>query len=284
MKDVQRELQSKGIILTSAEELHPDEITPFSVSVDGLEGTGKTTFALGFPRPLILVNFGDRSANLLLYDLPEEKRRDVYICDIQPASPEGWTYQEAVQSLLTLNQVIREAAPRLKNGTFVLDGGSSWWSVMQQVFVEPKEKERIAAGKKSIGGIIYEEANNRVRGIISYIKACGCFLVLTHQLKQNWDSDGPIPGSYSPRKNSQTPYLVEVEVELSKVCRSCSAPACTNPEHIGRKHLARIKKLSGNTGLEGLVVENLTFETLYTMQTGRPYPGKKGDAEQRIDD
>jgi hypothetical protein len=268
-----RELESKGIFLSDASGLDPKVRIPFSMSLDGLEGTGKTYFALRLPKPLILVNFGDRPPHSLLYDMSPEERKGIYIKDIQPKSPEGWTFDEAVNSLIELNKIISAAAPMMPGGTFVLDGGSSWWSVMQQVFVEPKEKERLAAGKKLIGGIIYEEANNRVRGVLGHLRASGCFLAITHQLRQDWGPDGPIPNSYSPRKNSQVPYLVEVELEFFKLCATCNAPACQNNSHVGRKHFARIKKLSGNTSLEGMVIENLTFPKLYKMQTGQEFPG-----------
>lgn len=268
---IQAALEAKGIIISDASTLDPEAILPFSVSLDGLEGTGKTYFALRMPKPIIVVNFGDRNPEILLYDMKPEEREGILVTDIQPSSPEGWTMTEAVESLRTLNSIVSTSAPLMPGGTFVLDGGSSWWSVMQQVFVEPKEQERIRAGKKQVGGIIYEEANNRVRGVIGHIKANGCFLALTHQLKQNWDDKGPIPDSYSPRKNSQVPFLMEVEVEFFKVCAQCGGKGCITQGHFGRKHMARLKKLSGNTKLEGLTLEDLDFTKLYRMQTGRDY-------------
>lgn len=266
-------LAAAGIVMDDATLMDANAVLPFSVSLDGLEGSGKTYFALRMPRPLVVVNFGDRDPNILLYDLKPEEREGILIKNIYPGSPEGWTLAEAVQSLVTLNKLVATAAPNMKGGTFLLDGGSSWWSVIQQVFVEPKEKERMAAGKKQVGGIIYEEANNRVRGTLGHIKANGCFLAITHQLKQNWDDKGPIPDSYSPRKNSQVPFIVEVEIEFFKTCQTCGGKGCTAPGHFGRKHMMRLKKLSGDTRKEGLVLENLTFAKLYRLQTKRDYPG-----------
>jgi len=269
--DLQTELAEKGIILNDASLLDPDALLPFSVSLDGLEGVGKTYFALRMPKPIVVVNFGDRAPEILLYDMTTEEREGIFTTNIQPKSTEGWTFTEAVESLKTLNTVVATTAPKMPGGTFVLDGGSSWWSVMQQVFVEPKEKAAMAAGKKKAGGLIYEEANNRVRGVVGHIKANGCFLALSHQLRQNWDATGPVPDSYSPRKNSQIPFLMEVEVEFFKVCSMCGGKGCITTGHFGRKHMARLKKLSGNTALEGLVVEALTFQSLYKMQTSRDY-------------
>lgn len=264
-------LEAKGIVLNDAATLDPNALLPFSVSLDGLEGSGKTYFALRMPRPTVLVNFGDRSASILLYDMTPEERKGIYTTDIQPKSPEGWTFGEAVESLKTLNGIVAAAAPAMPGGTFILDGGSSWWSVMQTVFVEPKEQAALAAGKKRAGGLIYEEANNRVRGVLGHIKANGCFLAITHQMKQNWDKDGPIPDSYSAKKNSQIPFLVECEVEFFKVCKTCGGKGCLTAGHFGRTHKARLRKLSGNTGLEGLVLDGLTFQGLYKMQTSREY-------------
>lgn len=266
-------LSEKGITLQDGREFDVAAPVSFSVSYDGLEGAGKTYIIINsMPRPLVIVNFGDRSALQFLYKMSEEERAGIYTIDIQPSSPEGWTFTEAVESLKELNTVVQTMASKMPGGTFALDGGTSWWSVMQQVFVEPKEKERMAAGKKQVGGIIYEEANNRVRGVIGHIMSNGCFLAMTHQMKQDWNDKGPIPNSFSPKKNNQIPYLMEVEVTLMKLCTTCLAFKCDQEGHVGRKHIGRIKKLSGNTALEGTQIEGLTFPMIYAFQTGHVYP------------
>lgn len=289
IEDAQRTLLEKGIIISNAAEFDLNTPISFSISLDGLEGTGKTHFIMfTMPRPLVVVNFGDRSANQFLYRMTDEEREGVYTYDIQPSSPEGWTFAEAVKSLVTLNTIIAEMAPSMPGGTFALDGGTSWWSVMQQVFVEPKEKERMVAGKKQVGGIIYEEANNRVRGVYGHIKSNGCFLVMTHQMKQDWDKDGPVVGSFSPKKNSQIQYLAEAEVTLMKFCLQCQGFACEKEGHMGRKYVGRIKKLSGPSGkaLEGIQIENLTFPVLYKLQTGKTFPNPellRGEARTAVE-
>ncbi len=254
---------------TFAEEDHPPT---FSISLEGLEGTGKTHFViLTMPLPMVIVNFGDRNPIPFLYQMPEERRKQITIYNIQPPSEQGWDFANAVGSLKELGEIVRVEGPGMTGGTFAFDGGSSWWSVMQQVFVEPKEKAAEAAGKKKAGGLIYEEANNRARGVMGYIKTLGCYFVMTHQLKQDWASDGPIPNQFSPRRNSQVPYLMEVVVRMMKVCSSCKAPNCQNKDHVGRLHMSRLEKLSGNTGLEGMWVENLDFPMLYSFQNGQQY-------------
>lgn len=273
LQDAINTLSEKGITLRDGREFDINIPPSFAVSYDGLEGSGKTYIIINtMPRPLVIVNFGDRSALQFLYKMTEEERKGIYTIDIQPSSPEGWTFTEAVESVKQLNTVVQTIAAKMPGGTFAIDGGTSWWSVMQQIFVEPKEKERMAAGKKKTGGIIYEEANNRVRGVIGHVMSQGCFLAMTHQMKQNWDGDGPIPNSFSPKKNTQIPYLMEVEVTLMKLCSTCKAFKCDQEGHVGRTHIGRIKKLSGNTDLEGIQIEGLTFPQIYTMQTGVPYP------------
>ena len=36
----------------------------------------------------------------------------------------------------TLAEIVAAEGPFMKGGTFALDGGSNWWSTVQQVFVE----------------------------------------------------------------------------------------------------------------------------------------------------
>lgn len=255
--------------ITFKAEDHP---VSFSISLEGLEGTGKTHFIMmTCPLPLVLVNFGDRSAIPFLYQMPEERRKLITIYDIQPPSEAGWDFSSAVESLKQLAEIVRAEGPLMQGGTFGFDGGSSWWSVMQQVFVEPKEKAREQAGHKQVGGIIYEEANNRARGLLGYIKTLGCFTIITHQLRQDWNASGPIPGQYSPKRNSQVPYIMEIVVRMQKVCSACKASNCLNADHVGRLHMSRLEKLSGNTGLEGMWVEGLDFSKLYSFQTGKKW-------------
>lgn len=255
---------------TNASNFQEKPVT-FGVSLEGLEGTGKTHFGImTAPTPVVLVNFGDRSATAFFYKMPEERQKLITCYDISPPTSEGWDFQSAVGSLRELGEIIQAEGPLMEGGTFIFDGGSSWWSVMQQVFVEPKQKA--AQGKDKLA-FVYEEANGRVRGFLKYIQNLGCFLIMTHQLKQDWASDGPIPNQFSPRRNSQVPYLMEVVVRMMKICASCSAPNCQNREHIGRKFVSRLEKLSGNPGLEGMWVEDLDFSKLYTMQTGKEYNG-----------
>lgn len=251
-----------------------DRNTPitFSMSLEGLEGTGKTHFAvMTMPLPLVFVNFGDRPVTPFLYMLSPERAKYVIPYDIQPSTEEGWTFQEATKSLQALGEIIKAEAPRMRGGSFVLDGGSSWWSAMQRVFVEPKEQARLAAGQKSMGGLIYAEANDRVRGILGYLKSYGCFLAITHQMAQDWDASGPIPGSYSARRNSQIAGAVEVIIEFEKRCSVCNAPSCKTRDHTGRKHFARLVKFAGNTAMEGLVIENPDFAKVYALYTGKQF-------------
>lgn len=265
---------AKGAFIDGATFKQEEHPVTFSLSLEGLEGTGKTDFIINtMPLPIVLVNFGDRSAIPFLYTMDEERRKQVHIYDVQPSSDEGWTEAEAIASLKELSEIIQAEAPFMAGGTFGLDGGSSWWGTMQTVFVAPKERAAELAGKKRAGGLIYEDANARARGILGFLKNLGCFLAMTHQLKQDWASDGPIPNQFSPKRNSQVPYLMEVVLRLAKFCATCNAPNCQNKDHIGRKHRARLEKLSGNTALEGMWVDNLDFTTLYEFQVGKKWAG-----------
>lgn len=236
----------------------------FSVSLQGLEGTGKTYFILAtMPLPVVMVNFGDRSPAALLEKLPEERREQITVFDLQPRTEAGWTLPEAQRALQALGEIVMTAVPEIKGGTFAIDSASRWWRAMQVALVEPKERERLAKGLKSMGGLIYEEANLRFDGIMSWLKAQDVYVAVTHVLKQDWDAEGPIPGSYSPRQNSQIPFIVEVQLELRKVCLVCRQPLCA--EHAGRIHQGRILKMATNTLVEGTVIDDPSFDKIESL-------------------
>lgn len=242
----------------------------FSLSINGMEGTGKTTFILKtMPTPIVYVCLGERSPNRILYDLDEKRRSQIEVLNLQPSTPDGWTYQEAKKALQQVASVAKEKLPTLSGGTFAIDSGSRFWTALQKVYVEPKEQERLAKGVKSMGGLIYEDANLVFEGFLTYARSYPVYVVLTHTMKQDWDAEGPIPNSFSPRWQRQVPYLVEVCLEFRKLCAVCKAPFCQTQGHVGRKHVARILKLSSNTALEGLEIEDPTFEKIGKLYVGQ---------------
>ena len=72
-----------------------DRTTPFSISVEGLEGTGKSFFGLtSCPLPIVHVNFGDRDATPIIDQLDDDRAAAVTTYNFYPKSAEGWTRQE----------------------------------------------------------------------------------------------------------------------------------------------------------------------------------------------
>ena len=256
-------------------------IIPFSISVEALEGCGKTQFGLlTCPWPIVHVNFGDRDAKAFLYEMPPERRAHTTMYSFAPASPGGWTRPEATLSLTALREIAKNEldAGKLAGGTFILDSGSSWWDVVQEVYVAPLAEAREAAGEKRTGGLIYSQGNLIVSGVVSWIKNQGCFFVLTHQKSQQWDSKGPIPGAYKARINPKVPYLVEVRLDLRKECLACGGADCQSVGHMGRKHTGRLTKFAKNTVMEGMEFynEQITFANIYRLYAGGDFP----DAER----
>jgi len=252
---------------------HPP-ILPFSISVEGLEGTGKTYFSLlTCPTPIVMINFGDRDPRHYLYSMPNDRRAKVRLINFHSRNPGGWTRQEAAESLSQLTQAaqLETADGRLNCGTFIIDSGSTWWQAVQEVHVAPLEEKRIASGEKQTGGLIYGRANLIVSGILNYIKNQGCFLVITHTKRQRWGSDGPVPGAFDPQYNSRVPYIVEVRLDLRTECPSCGGRDCQAKGHVGRKHIGRILKFGNNTGMVGMEIENPTFSVIYSLYRGQEF-------------
>jgi hypothetical protein len=219
------------------------------------------------------INFGDRDATHFLYEMSPERRAATTLYNLKPKTSDGWTRAEARESLTTLNEILTTevADGRLQGGTVCLDSGSSWWSAVQEVLVAPALEQE----DKRMGGLAYGKGNLAVRGTINWLKNQGCFVVLTHQKKQKWDNKGPVEGAYEPKMNGEVGYLVEVRVDLQKLCLKCGSPECQAEGHIGRRHMGRLVKFSKNTALEGTMLEGLTFETLYAMYAGAPFPRKE---------
>ena len=250
----------------------------FSMSVEGLEGTGKTRFGLlTCPTPLVHLNFGDRDATPLLYDASEERRKGITLYAQHAQSPDGWIRAEAKESLEALAEIARAhlSDGALAGGTFIIDSGSTWWEALQEVYVAPEQEKRDATGGKRRGGLEYTRANMILAGVLNWIKNQGAFLVITHTKAQEWDAQGPVPGKYRARLNNRVPYIVEVRLDLTKECAECGAPDCK--AHIGRKHIGQLLKFGRNTALEGMKFEDkaITFEMIYKLYTGGAFPNEE---------
>lgn len=274
------EVQEKyGAIKGSDVDPEQPSLILFSTSIEGNEATGKTRMPLlTYPWPLVHINYGDRDATHFLYEMSPERRAATTLYNMKASTPEGWTRAEARDSLTKLQEilVVELAEGHLKGGTVILDSASSWDSAIQEVLVAPALEEELTEGKqKRRGGLAYSKRNLAVRGTINWLKNQGCFVVLTHQKKPKWAKDGPIPGVYEAKMNNEVGYLVEIRVDLQKLCARCGSPECEKEGHIGRRHVGRIVKFGKNTAMEGMVIEGLTFETLYAMYAGSPFPDEK---------
>jgi hypothetical protein len=241
-----------------------------AISVEGLEGTGKTHFALlTCPLPIVHINFSDRDANIFLYDMDEERRKQVtlYSDPFQAKTSQGWTRAEGQAALAALSEIAQDhlANGKMKGGTFVLDSGSSFWEVVQEVYVAPQQEKRQSEGGKRSGGLEYMQGNLIVNGVISWLKQQGAHVILTHRKRQDWDAKGPIPGQFSAQLNKKVPYLVEVRLDLYKTCEVCGSEFCEKKGHQGRKHWGRIVKFGRNTQMEGMCFENPSFDLVYNL-------------------
>lgn len=254
----------------------------FSMSVEGLEGTGKTHFSLlGTPPPVVHINLADRDATWFMYNMSEERRKQTTLYDIQPSTPNGWTRDEAREAINRVSAIAKDhlSDRKMIGGTFVLDSGTSYWEQIQAVYVAPEQEKReqaklegLPSGKRT-GGLEYMQGNLIVNGVINWIKNQGAFVILTHRKTQEWGPTGPIPGKFRAQINRKVPYLVEVRLDLYKICTVCGAEECEAKKHQGRKHMARFLKFSASTALEGfaweLTEEDPGFAMVYQLYTGK---------------
>lgn len=253
-------------------DVNNDELTPISISVEGLEGVGKSFFGLmTCPVPLVHVNFSDRDVKGYLYQMSEERRKATTLYDFRPNTPKGWTRKEGEEHLAALSQIAQDHMTdgKLKGGTFVIDSGTSWWEVMTDVYVEPVKEQQQRDYGKQLGGIAYGPANLIVKSIFNWLKNQGAAIVLTHQKAQVWGADGPIAGAYRSKINSQIPYLVEVRLDLYMKCDKCGGKECQINGHVGRSHWAKITKFGMNTDFVGMDLPNPTFAQIYRLYTNR---------------
>lgn len=201
------------------------------VSIEGQEKTGKTHFALTAPGPIGFMDI-DIGVEGVIEKFTTEK--DIHLAEYtldfpfeQKASEQMWKqFANDYKHLLGAN--VR---------TGIIDNASEAWDLL-----------RVAKFGRltQIMPHLYTTVNSEFRGLLKMAYKSDVNLILLHKVKKQYIND-QFTGKYERNGFNDIGYLVQVVVETYKE---------------GGKFFLRVLASRQNPGIEGLVIENPTFQKL----------------------
>jgi hypothetical protein len=206
------------------------------LSIEGLEGCGKTRFTLTAPAPIAFINF-DWGLEGLVESFQDQKAIYVATVSLNTSGKREEILQAAEQELSKVERNYQTALKQAR--TIVIDTGSELWELL-----------RLAAFGKldKVMPHQYAEVNQQMTRLIKLAYDSDANLILTHRLKEQWINDKKT-GLYEFAGMKDIPFLVQAHARMWT-------------DDAGY-HL-KVGKCRQNAGVVGLELVNgmITFPTL----------------------
>jgi len=186
-------------------------------------GVGKSYFALTAPKPIYFLSLEPEGAYWSLQNALQNeliKPDDVKIDEII-RSALGTNDIPLVRSLVDevkiyryMKQVIEDVvAEGDNNGTLVIDTGTTWNHMMQEVEMEEINRKRKAQGR-DLFPFDYRYANKAMKSSLDAIRNSNLNCVITHHGQNVYNAKGEKTQRTEYSGNNQLPQWVDLQIQL----------------------------------------------------------------------
>jgi len=177
------------------------------VGVYGAPEVGKTHFACSFPEPIYVVDteFG-------CYPVARKFDKEIHIAEVLVINEET----DEVDVAATLDRVedVIRSLKDVKEGTIVIDSGTDIWQ-----WIGAWLEDTAVLRSKQTGKMLQLEwarGNERYRKLLLPLLSKPVHFVITAHHRMIYDASGRPLGIYEPAWQKQTPYWVDLVVNLRK--------------------------------------------------------------------
>lgn len=177
---------------------------------------GKTHFALTAKRPIYFLDT-EKSAQLLVKQLPEDVQREIYILDLVDFAERKGNHLDVVQSMEVAFDVIGELLDDIRTspevGTIVIDSMTDLWDYLK-IWLD----ENVDQNKKfgdTIMGTEWGKANKRWKELMNLLKASDWNVILTFKTKERY-VDKKASGIIDPDWQKNTFHDLDLNFEIVK--------------------------------------------------------------------
>ncbi len=188
------------------------------MGIYGLPKSGKTHFCLTAKRPIYIIDT-EKSAQILVKQLPEEVQREIYIADLVDFAEKKGNRMDVVQSLEAAFNIIGDLIDSIENsehtGTIIIDSMSDMWEFLL-TWLEEQPDLRRARESGQIMSTERQRANKRWTQLMRLLQASDWNVILTFKAKQKWVGGAPVD-VYDADWQKNTFHWLDLNVEIRRI-------------------------------------------------------------------
>jgi hypothetical protein len=221
----------------------------------GANGVGKTRFCLGSEEPICIIDTEHGVAPLASL----AKGKTVSVVPIAKINAKTFEL-DSVASLSLLERAIFEATASKKFRTVCVDSVTSVWSWLQDWL---RYEVVRGGGKINIKGVPsdrrdWAKANSKYLAFMMNLMSADANVILTAQSHPVYDQQGQLTGETKPSYQKNTPFLVDMALELFKTFDGTKM-----------KFYARVDKCRfSHLDIVGKTIEEPTFDKIKALIEG----------------
>jgi len=211
-----------------------------TVMLYGERKTGKTTFALSAPKPMVVLDFELGIDGVEKRYIQDEDKITVHSLVSQAVIDKRKNLTVAKEFWKEIQEIYNDALEDPGVASIVLDTGSSVWDACRHCYLaELKEKE---PSRVQLTPVEYTEPNRRMKNFIIQSRLHNKVLVITHHTKEEYVKNEPT-GNYTWdgfkhagdlcdvvlyfRKKDRKPYVMVEDCRLSMMAEGLEREAPT---------------------------------------------------------
>lgn len=179
--------------------------------------SGKTHWALTAKRPIYFLDT-EKSAAILVKQLPEEVQREIFIVDLVEYAEKKGDHMDVVKSMEVAFDIIGQLIDVIQEspniGTIVIDSMSDLWDFLKMWLNDNVEESKKFGD--TIMGTEWGKANKRWTQLMRLLQASDWNVILTFKAKQKYDGM-KATGIYEADWQKNTFHWLDLNIEIQRI-------------------------------------------------------------------
>lgn len=180
---------------------------------------GKTHWCLTAKRPIYFLDT-EKSANILVKQLPEDVQKEIFIVDLVDFAERKGDHIDLIQSMEVTFDIIGKLIDMIeqsdKVGSVVIDSCSDLWEALKFWLSEQTDLKTV----KSTGDMMAVEwgrANKRWVQLMRLLQASDWNVILTFKAKERFGEKGQRLGIFDADWQKNTFHFLDLNVEIQRI-------------------------------------------------------------------
>lgn len=180
---------------------------------------GKTHWALTAKRPIYFLDT-EKSANILVKQLPEDVQKDIFIVDLVDFAEKKGNHLDLTQSMEMTFDILGGLVDAIegsdKVGTIVIDSMSDLWEQIKIWLSEQSDLKRVGSTGDMMG-TEWGRANKRWTQLMRLLQASDWNVILTFKARERFGDKGQRLGIFDADWQKNTFHFLDLNMEIQRV-------------------------------------------------------------------